>query len=92
MKSFKHFLLEQFSEQTIDLSGLSNEDLSDKISDFIIQYDDVQFYSNGNVINETIIDSSGDENGLYLQGIDNTYTVDRDYDITIGPKKIICKK
>lgn len=91
MKTFKQFLILE-SEQSVDYTGLNNEDLSDKISDLIIQYDNVQFKSiDGEIINETIIDTTGDENGLYFQGVDKTYTVDRNYDIIVGPKKITCK-
>jgi hypothetical protein len=92
MKTFKEFLILESEHVVVDYTGLNNKDLSDKISDLTIQYDDqIQFHSMEGVINETVLDVTGDDNGLYFHCPDKIYTVDRNYDIVIGPKKLICK-
>ena len=88
MISYKEFLILE-SEQQLDYSGFDNDMLSDRISDLVIQYDDVQFRTTDGVIhNESIFDVTNDDENLYFQGSNETYTVDKNYDIIIGPKRV----
>jgi len=92
MKTFEEFTTPK-PEKQLDYSGLNIDDLADRITDFIIQYDDVQFHSNEGIINnQNILDVTNINDDLYFHTLNKTYKVDKNYDIVIGPARIILTK